>query len=93
MRTIVRADSQHELMVLNQVFGPDGNDPNTGKPGKSNNLEIGQYAVRANVGPSIETSQKEAVGVITEFLSAAPQILTVPGVAASFLRMVGDGNP
>lgn len=88
--TIVRPDSQHEAVLINQIFDKD--EPES-KGKKQNNICIGQYSVRVTVGMSFPDRQKEAVSMLTEFFKNAPQTLAVPGVASSYLRMVGDGNP
>ncbi len=90
--TIVKPDSQHEQVAINQEF-PDGIDPETGKKGKSNNITLGEYSVRVTVGPDFTTRAKEATATLTDFFKVAPQALAAPGVAAKFLRMIGDGNP
>lgn len=84
--TIVKPDSQHEIKRINQEF-PEG------VKGKANHLSAGQYSVRVTAGPSFQTRQEEAVGQLTDFFKVAPQALAAPGVAAKFLRMIGEGNP
>ena len=91
--SIVRPDSQHEIARINQVFGEDGIDQATGRKGKANNLAIGQYSVRVVAGPSYQERQSEAVQTLIAFFKGNPQAQMVPGVAAKFLRMVGEGNP
>lgn len=90
--TIVKPDSQHEMLEINREF-PNGIDPATGKKGKANNICMGQYSVRVTAGPNFQTRQEQALAALTEFFKAAPQTLAAPGVAAKFLRMVGEGNP
>ncbi len=90
--TIVRPDSQHETAVINQIF-PEGIDPQTGKRGKPNNIGIGRYSVRVTAGPSFQTRQEQEIQALTAFFQAAPQVLAAPGVAAKYLRMIGEGNP
>lgn len=91
--TIVKPDSTHEAATINQIFGEGGVDPATGKPGKPNNLADAQLAVRLVAAKSFETRQQEAIPVLAEFFSSSPAALAVPGVAAKFLRMIGQGNP
>ncbi len=90
--SIVRPDSQHEIVEINREF-PDGIDPATGKKGKTNNITLGQYICRVTAGPSFETRQQEALAIIMDFVKASPQSIAVPGVASKILRMIGDGNP
>lgn len=91
--TIVKPDSQHEVAEINRVFPDGGIDPATGKPGKTNNICMGRYAVRVTAGKNFQTRQEEAIVQLTDFFGNAPQTLAVPGVAAKYLRMIGDGNP
>ena len=91
--TIVRPDSQHELTEINREFGADGIDPKTGKKGKPNNITVGRYAVRVTVDRDFDTRQREAGDVIGDFLAHNPQAAGVPGVAAKYLRIIGNGNP
>ena len=84
--TIVKPDSQHEIVKINELFG-DGSS----KPTK--NLANGQYSARAMAGPSFETRQMEAIDQLTHFFKAAPQILASPIVFSKIIRMVGRGNP
>jgi hypothetical protein len=85
--TIVKPDSQHEVVQINQIFSGDEKDK------KANNICIGEYSVRVTVGPSWDTRQKEAVVALNDFFQAAPQTLAAPGVASAYLRLIGDGNP
>ena len=87
--TIVKPDSQHEVVTINQEFSAADSDSGQ----KSNNIQLGQYAVRVTAGPSFETRQENAVATLTEFFKAVPQTLAAPGVASKFLRLVGQGNP
>src|SRR6185369_14905584 len=86
-------DSQHEVVEINREFPGDGMDPATGKKGQARNICLGRYSVRVTAGTNFETRQREAVVALTEFFKAAPQALAAPGVAASYLRMIGEGNP
>lgn len=87
--TIVKPDSQHEVIRINEEF-PDGIVPE-GK--KALNICKGEYSVRVVAGPSFQTRQEEAVQQLNNFFKVAPQSLAQPGVAAKFLRMIGEGNP
>ncbi len=49
--------------------------------------------MRATAERDFDTRNKETVAILTEFFKGAPQALAAPGVAAAYLRMVGDGNP
>jgi hypothetical protein len=91
--TIVKPDSQHEVIRINQEFGDGGIDPATGRKGKANNIGVGRFSVRVIAGPSFETRQDQAIQSLNQFFQAAPQTLGVPGVAARYLRMIGQGNP
>lgn len=85
---IVKPDSQHEMVEINQEFSSPG------EPGKKpKNIGLGEYSVRVTAGPSFETRQEEAVQALLVFFQHAPQALAAPGVAAKFLRMIGEGNP
>ncbi len=90
--TIVKPDSQHEIVEINREF-PDGIDPATGKKGKAKNIGQGRFAMRCMAGPDFQTRQLEAVKLLLEFFKTNPQALGAPGVAAKFLRMLGEGNP
>lgn len=92
VRTIIKADTQHEIVEINREF-PDGIDPKTGKRGKENNITRGTYMVTATAGPKFEDRTDQAVEAMTEVFKIAPGILSAPGVAARFLRMVGEGSP
>ena len=90
--TIVRPDSQHEIIEINKEFPEGGVDTGQSKP-KANNICQGQYAARAKAGPSYDTRQDEALAMIMEFFKVNPQAAANPGVAAGTLRMIGEGNP
>lgn len=92
VKTIVRADSSHELTEINREF-PGGIDPKTGKKGKTNSITLGQYSLRVNAGPSTEIRTDQAIEALTEAFKIAPQLLGAPGVASQFLRLVGQGTP
>ena len=91
--TIVRPDSQHEIVRINQIFADGGIDPKSGKPGKPNNIVVGEHSARVTAGPSFQTRQDEAIEMLVEFFKTDPNVLATPGVAAKFLRIVGQGNP
>jgi hypothetical protein len=90
---IVRPDSQHEMVAINQVFGPDGIDPATGKKGKRNNLALGEFSVRVVAGPNFQTRQDQAMQMLLEAIKINPAILQNPAVTAKIIRMIGQGNP
>lgn len=90
---IVRPDSQHEAVSINQEFGADGMDPKTGKKGKRNNLALGQYTVRVVAGPNFQTRQDQAMSMLLEAIKINPALLQNPNVAAKIIRMIGQGNP
>lgn len=90
---IVRPDSQHELVAINQEFGPDGIDPKTGKKGKRNNLALGEYSVRVVAGPNFQTRQDQAMQMLLEAIKINPNILANPAITAKLVRMIGQGNP
>ena len=91
--SIVRPDSQHEMVAINQEFGADGLDPKTGKKGKRNSLKLGEYSVRVVAGPSFQTRQDEAMKMLIEAIKINPAILQNPAVTAKIIRMIGQGNP
>jgi len=91
--TVVKPDSQHEVVDINRIFGEDGIDPDTGQKGKANNICLGRYVARVTVGKDFDTRNLEAVEALTNFFTVAPQALAVPGIASNFLRMIGQGNP
>ena len=97
--TIVRPDSQHEVVQINQTFSADQvvQFPEHGKLAakreKSKDITLGVYSCRVVAGPSFETRQENAIATLTDFFKVAPQSLAAPGVASKFLRMVGAGNP
>lgn len=93
VRTIVRPDSSHEIRTINAEFqGPDSADSN-GKKQKRYNIILGQYSLRVTAGPNFQTRQEESITHLTEVFKIVPQLLAMPGVAAQFLRMMGEGNP
>lgn len=86
---IIRADSQHENVEINKVFGEGGTPPGE----KANNLWLGQHAVRVKVGPDFATRNEQTVAAVTDFIKMAPETIQVPGIAAKVLRLIGKGNP
>jgi hypothetical protein len=92
VRTIVKPDGEHEMLTINQEF-PNKIDPANQRPAKGRHLGLGRYATRVTVGPNPETRARETAGILNDFIKVAPQVLTVPGVAAKFLRALADGDP
>ncbi len=92
--SIVRPDSQHELVEINQIFGDGAPTSGTASGAKKKVLDLskGEYAVRATVGQSHETARREALEALTEFFKGYPQALQAPGMASNYLRLIGDGN-
>ncbi len=90
--TIVKPDSQHEVVEINREF-PGGIDPATGKKGKARNISLGRYSVRVTAGPSFDTREQESIPILTDFFGKNPQALAIPGVAAKVIRILGQGNP
>ncbi len=90
---IVRPDSQHEMVAINQIFPEDGIDPKTGKKGKRNKLALGEYSVRVVAGPNFQTRQDQAMQMLLEAIKINPAILQNPAVTAKIIRMIGQGNP
>jgi hypothetical protein len=93
--TIIQADGQHEQALINQFFDhPGGEKAHDGKlKQKIHDIRIGRYSVRVDAGPSLETRNQAALGNLDNLFKAAPQLLQIPGVAASYARLLGDGNP
>jgi hypothetical protein len=81
------------MAEINRDFPGDGIDPATGKKGKANNICLGEYSVRVQVGPSFETRNEEAISHFVDFMKIDPQIVQAPGVAGKALRWIGQGNP
>ena len=92
-QTIVKADSQHEVIEINREFGESGIDSATGRKGKANNIALGEYSVRVSAGPSYETRQDQAIDALLGFFKIVPQALAAPGVAGKVLDLIGQGNP
>lgn len=93
-QVIIRADGQHEIAQINQIF-PSGH-PQAGHPDpKGNHLGSMQMAVRCNAGPNQRTRIEQAVPILVQFFSTMdPQVLAQrPGIASRMLRMIGQGNP
>jgi Phage P22-like portal protein len=89
VRTIVRADSSHELAEINVEFP---NDSSTGNK-KRNNIKDGAYSIRVTAGPNFQTRQEKSIELLTEVFKIIPQLLSMPMIASQFLRMVGQGDP
>lgn len=90
VRTIVKPDNSHEIETINNEFPAIGAD---GKPGKKNMITLGQYSLRVTAGPNFQTRQEEAIDNLVNVFKIVPQLLGAPGIAAQFLRMMGEGNP
>lgn len=90
VRTIVKPDSSHEIATINAEFTEA--DKSQGKR-KRNNITQGQYSIRVTAGPNFQTRAEKSIENLTEVFKIVPQLLTMPGVAAQFLRMMGEGNP
>ena len=99
VKTIVRPDSQHEVVEINREFPPEEmhssgkHKTKDGKLGPVNNITNGKFSVRVIAGPDFEDRTKEALADFVDVLKIAPQILNSPAVAARVVRMVGQGNP
>lgn len=91
--TIVKPDSQHELVTINAEFGTDGIDPKTGKKGKKNNLALGQYTCQVLVGPKEHTRDNEAMGMLIELVKINPALVQNTAFMAKVIRILGHGNP
>lgn len=89
VRTIVRPDSSHEIAEINVEF----QDENASPKKKRNNIVTGDYSIRVTSGPNFQTRQEKSVENLTEVFKIVPQLLGMPGIAAQFLRMMGEGNP
>ena len=93
--TIIAADGQNERKLINQDFPhPAGGKNADGTPRTmAHNIALGRYSVRVDAGPSPETRNLQAQGSLANLFKAAPELLQIPGVAAAYCRMLGDGNP
>jgi hypothetical protein len=87
--TIISADGENEQKLINQEFD------HPSKPGEKmrHDVTLGRYSVRVDAGPSLETRNQSAQGALDNLFKAAPQLLAIPGVAAAYARLIGDGNP
>lgn len=94
VRTIVKPDNSHEIATINAEFdGADGESA-PGKPRKKrNNIIDGQYSLRVTSGPNFQTRQEQSISQLMDAFKIIPQLLSMPGIAAQFLRMLGQGNP
>lgn len=88
VRTIVKPDNSHEIATINAEFPADGQ-----KKGKRNNIIDGQYSLRVTSGPNFQTRQEQSTSQLMDAFKIVPQLLGMPGIAAQFLRMLGQGNP
>lgn len=94
-QTIIKADGQHEQVLINQLFDhPSGKKNPDGTPVQmSHDLAIGRYSVRVQAGPSFQTRNDAALENLANMFKASPQLLLIPGVAASYCKLLGEGNP
>lgn len=83
---IIRPDSKHEMVRINQVFGQ-------GEKKITSSKAFGHLSIRATAGPDTETRTDQTIDAMTKTFSIAPQLLSMPGVAAQFLRFIGQGTP
>lgn len=90
VRTIVKPDNSHEIATINKEFG--GNVVEH-KGQKRNNIIDGQYSLRVTAGPNFQTRQEQSISQLMDAFKIIPQLLGMPGIAAQFLRMLGQGNP
>lgn len=90
VRTIVKPDNSHEVATINREF-PKGVVEHQGK--KRNNIIDGQYSLRVTAGPNFQTRQEQSISQLMDAFKIIPQLLGMPGIAAQFLRMLGQGNP
>jgi hypothetical protein len=88
--TIVRPDSQHELVEINKEFA-DGRKTRGGSNGYW--LSQGHYAVVVTVGPSYKDRQEQTAETMIELIKVAPQIAGAPGTIAKLIRSVANGDP
>lgn len=94
-QTIIRADGKNEQALINQYFDdPNGQKDESGKAKqKIHDVRLGRYSVRVDAGPSPETRNQAALQPLGEVFKNAPELLQIPGVAAGYVRLIGDGNP
>jgi hypothetical protein len=87
--TIIAADGSDEQKIINAEF------PHPSKPGQTqkHDITLGRYSVRVDAGPSPEVRNQTALENLGNLFKAAPEILQIPGVAAAYTRLLGDGNP
>lgn len=93
--TIIGADGQEEQKILNREFPhPSGEKNEDGTPKMMrHDIALGRYSARVDAGPSPATKNLQAQGNLENLFKAAPQLLGIPGVAAAYCRLLGDGNP
>lgn len=87
--TIISADGQNEKKLINQEF----DHPSKPHEKQRHDIALGRYSVRVDAGPSPETRALAAQGPLSNLFKSAPQLLLIPGVAAAYARLIGDGNP
>jgi hypothetical protein len=90
--TIVKPDSSHEQVKINQLF-TEAVTPATEQSQKKNWLQNGRYAVIVKVGPNEETRDMQTADLLIGFLKIDPSIMQNPAVAAKALRAMGQGSP
>jgi hypothetical protein len=93
--TIIGADGENEQKLINQDFPhpAGGKNPDGSPRTMRHDIALGRYSVRVDAGPSPETRNAQALGNLDSLFKAAPELLQIPGVAAAYARMLGDGNP
>lgn len=102
VRSIVRADDQHEIVEINREF-PDDTHESMGE-GKyrhrengtietSNSIARGNFGVRVTAGPSFKDRAEKTVAQLSELFKDVPALSQSPVAVAKFLRVVGAGNP
>jgi hypothetical protein len=98
VKTIVRPDSQHEIVEINKEFPTHEmeNGKHRTKDGKlesTNNIKLGKFTLRVVAGPSTEERDDAAIQSLTDVIKIVPQLFANPAIAAKFVRIVGRGNP
>lgn len=93
--TVIGADGENEQKLINQDFPHPGGGQNADGTPKTmrHDIALGRYSVRVDAGPSVADRNTAAQSNLESLFKAAPQLLQIPGVAAAYLRLVGDGNP
>jgi hypothetical protein len=103
VKTVVRADNQHEIVTINREFNefqPGQIDVKTGKAiGKDgkliahNRIGLGRYSIRVVAGPKFEDRNDEAMNDLLEIAKVSPSVIQQPAVMAKLIRWIGRGNP